>query len=198
MVRSCHAEASDPGPCRLCFKANNASAANAFVRSEADLDWPRLERLANGWLRLRYGHNAGEWVYSCIRPQLLVEPFVGRVDRLPVDFKLWLFHGRVEFIQVDTARETQHKRCFYDRNWVKQPFGLGYPLETAAVARPVSLARMIEAAETLAAGMDCVRVDFYEVDDRPLFGEMTFYPGSGREVFTDEHYEYELGKLWRH
>ena len=38
---------------------------------------------------------------------------------------------------------------------------------------------MIAGAEALARDHDFLRVDFYEVDGRPLFGELTVYPGSG-------------------
>ena len=51
-------------------------------------------------------------------------------------------------------------------------------------APPASLVRLLAAAETLAARFDFVRVDFYEIGGRPLFGEMTFYPGSGVDRFN--------------
>ena len=55
---------------------------------------------------------------------------------------------------------------------------------------------MVAAAEKLGAGFDFVRVDFYEVGGRPLFGEMTFYPGSGLDKFAPVTLDTELGKLW--
>ena len=52
---------------------------------------------------------------------------------------------------------------------------------------------MIELAEKLSDGMPFVRIDFYENDNKILFGEMTFYPGSGMEEFTPEEWDYTLG-----
>jgi len=40
-------------------------------------------------------------------------------------------------------------------------------------------------------------VDFYEVDGRPLFGEMTFYPGSGLEPFDPPELDLAMGEYWR-
>ena len=38
---------------------------------------------------------------------------------------------------------------------------------------------MFELAECLAKGLPEVRVDFYEVNGKILFGELTFFDGSG-------------------
>ena len=55
---------------------------------------------------------------------------------------------------------------------------------------------MIASAETLAAGFDFVRVDLYEIDGRPLFGEMTFYPGSGLDRFAPVTLDDRMGRDW--
>ena len=55
---------------------------------------------------------------------------------------------------------------------------------------------MLEAAETLAAGMDFVRVDFYEIGGKPLFGEFCLYPGSGLDPFAADWIDAEMGALW--
>ena len=44
---------------------------------------------------------------------------------------------------------------------------------------------------------DFLRVDFYEVDGRPLFGEFCLYPGSGLDPFSADWIDFELGGLWR-
>ena len=38
--------------------------------------------------------------------------------------------------------------------------------------------------------------DFYEVDERLYFGEMTFTHGNGFEKFTPAEWNYKLGSLW--
>jgi hypothetical protein len=42
-----------------------------------------------------------------------------------------------------------------------------------------------------------VRVDFYEIKASPLFGEMTYYPGSGCERFDPPEFDRNVGRLWR-
>ena len=55
---------------------------------------------------------------------------------------------------------------------------------------------MIEAAEILGAKFDFVRADFYEVDGQPLFGELTFYPGSGLEQVQPPALDEAMGYWW--
>src|ERR1700722_13034575 len=99
-------------PIPFVLKASHGSAMNLFVRSEPD--WNEVKATCREWLAERYyGHWFGEWVYSQIEPRLLVEPFIGEVAALPIDFKLWTFHGRVEFIEVDSNRERDHKCTIY-------------------------------------------------------------------------------------
>ena len=54
---------------------------------------------------------------------------------------------------------------------------------------------MIKAAECLAKGTAELRVDFYEVNGKAYFGEMTFFDGSGFDKFDPEEWDAKFGKL---
>ena len=45
-------------------------------------------------------------------------------------------------------------------------------------------------------GFDFVRVDLYEPAGTPLFGEMSFYPGSGLDRFDPPELDTLMGSLW--
>ena len=55
---------------------------------------------------------------------------------------------------------------------------------------------MLAAAAALARGTDFMRVDFYEIAGKPLFGEFCLYPGSGLDPFAADWIDFELGRLW--
>ena len=184
-------------PLPFVLKANHGSGMNFFARTANDLDWPRIETLCANWLSTRYGDHLNEWAYYNIERQLLVEPFIGSAASFPIDYKFWTFHGHVEFIEVDTDREQEYKRAMFDCDWSRLPFNLEYPPEERHIDRPQSLERMIAAAETLSQGMSFVRVDFYEMDGTPKFGEMTFYPEGGVGRFDPPEYDAIVGKFWR-
>lgn len=178
------------------LKASHSSGANAFVRSTTELDWNLIEPRCRAWLTQSHAKWAGEWLYTQIEPRLLVEPYIGSLTALPPDYKLFVFRGRVEFVEVDTDRGSAHKRAFFDREWNRQPFALGYELERRDLERPRDLGAMIDAAERLAEDFPFVRIDFYDVDGSPRFGEMTFYPDAGIARFQPDAYDKALGALW--
>jgi hypothetical protein len=178
------------------IKASHGSSWNIFVRSDSDCDFDAIKKKCDLWSSKRYGLVLGEWLYSKIEPQILVEPFISNDGSLPLDYKIFVFNGVAKYVQVDTDRETEHKRCFYDTHWNKQEFGLKFPMDERALNPPVSLREMLAAAESLCEGIDFARVDFYEINSKPVFGEMTFYPGSGGEKFFPPCWDLEFGRLW--
>lgn len=177
-------------PLPFVVKSRHGCNQIAFVRTGRE-DWRRIRRRARGWMKASYGTWLDEWLYRGIAPGLLAEPFIGSDGVLPVDYKVFVFGGRAEFIQVHLEREHEHRRVIFDRNWRRvSEAGGGYP------ARPASFDRMIEAAEALACGFDFVRVDLYDPGPHPLFGEMTFYPGSGLDPFHPASLDALLGACW--
>jgi hypothetical protein len=183
-------------PIPFVIKANNGCGWNIFVRQESDLNWPHIESLVTEWRRTPFGVELGEWLYGEIKPALLVEPFIGELSRLPVDYKLWTFGGKVRFIQVDTDREHDHKRAMFDPDWHRLPFTVQYHSDPRPIPKPASLDCMIKAAEILAEDFPFVRIDFYEIGNVPKFGEMSFYPGSGCETFDPPEWDAKAGELW--
>ena len=178
------------------LKPNHGSGMNMFIRSLDDLDWPKIEHICREWMGFVYGKDRGEWAYFSIKPQILVEPFIGGRLTLPVDYKFLVFHGTAEFVQVDIGREHNHTRAIFDREWLKMPFTTTFPIETANIERPASLSQMIDAAETLSDDMSFVRVDLYEINGQPRFGELTFYPNSAAEIFDPPEYDRLVGSYW--
>jgi TupA-like ATPgrasp len=185
-------------PIPYVLKANHGCEWNYFVRTRSDENWEYIEALAKKWLASNYGYKHREWLYSQIQPQLLVEPYLGSSNGvLPVDYKFFVFHGKAQYVQVSVERATNHKMGFYDRNWTKQPFSYSnYPFDPNYVSPPRSLDKMLWGAERLCADFSFARVDFYEIDGQPIFGEMTFCSGAGLNVFRPKSYDKLFGSLW--
>jgi hypothetical protein len=181
-------------PLPVIIKPNHGSGWYRAIRHHSDLN--EIDALCGRWLAARYDKAFREWFYGRIDPQLMVEPLIGG-GGLPTDYKFFVFNGHVEFIQVHTDRATEHKATFYDRKWMPQPFTLGsWPLDQRRLLRPKSLGNMIDCAEKLSLDFPFVRIDLYEIEGKPYFGEYTFFPEAGLGRFNPPSHDLLLGEMW--
>lgn len=176
-------------PMPFVVKASHASTTNLFIRSEADKAGA-IETLRN-YLAVDQAGLSQEWAYR-IKPRLLIEPMISVNGAPPDDFKFHVFGGKVFAAQVDVGRFTEHRRAFYSPEWGRLDFTLLYPA-AGPVSPPASLPKMIELAERIGGQFSYARVDFYE---GPLFGEVTFYPGTGYEPFDPPEWDRKFGDQW--
>jgi len=183
-------------PVPYVLKASHGCGWNLFIRTHDDEDWAKIERTAELWLATTFGAATHEWAYSGIQPRLLVEPYLDEIATTPDDYKLFVFGGKVVYIQVDTCRFKNHRQYFYDRQWKRQEMEHAAPGSDDDVPPPQCLEQMIWGAETLGATFPFVRVDLYEIKGTPRFGELTFYPNAARVGFKPRHLDADLGRLW--
>jgi hypothetical protein len=180
-------------PTSFVFKAAHGSGMNLICRDIKNLDINMCKRELIAWMKTDYYRCGREWCYKNSRRAIICEELlVDENGQLPIDYKFFCFNGKAKYIQVDVDRFTSHSRVFYDINWEKQDFTLEYPLYEGDVPRPTNLNGMIDVAVRLSSAFSFCRVDLYALP-KIRFGEMTFYPGNGQEVFKPIHYDTVLG-----
>lgn len=141
-----------------------------------------------------------EWPYKNVPRRIIAEEYItpaNGVKDLP-DFKWYCFNGVPKYCQVIQDRSSKETIDFFDTEWKHQDF-IGFnPQARNAIyepKRPKNLNTQIKIAQLLSAKIPFARVDLYEVEDKVLFGEITFYPLSGMGTIKPCEYEYELGKM---
>lgn len=172
----------------VVVKSRHGCNQTAVVSTDAE--WNQARRRARRWMASSSGVWLDEWLYRQIPRGLLIEPFIGTALALPVDYKIYVFHGQASHVQAHIDRASRHRWVVHDLDW--RPLANDAP----KIKRPTALAAMIEAAEELASDFDFARVDFYQPMHQPLFGEITFYPGSGLDPFDPPELDLEMGRLW--
>lgn len=188
----------DELPNRFVVKPTHGSGWVQIVPDKSSLDRAALIETCNGWLKRSYYRETREWVYKDIEPRILVEEFIDDGSgNVPNDYKFFVFDGKVDMVQVDTARFTDHRRRLYSPTWERLGALLQYDDVIGDVPRPPHLAEMITAAATLGAGLDFVRADFYDTGERIYFGELTNYPGAGLDRFRPTEFDRWLGERWK-
>ena len=184
-------------PDRFAVKATHGSGWTIFVLDKQHADMQEIRRTCAGWLATNYYDMKREWAYRDIKPRIMVEEFLGDACGVaPIDYKFFCFHGVARVVQVDVGRFRQWTSDYYDRDWRRMALWQNVSKLPDALPRPKSLERMIGVAEKLAAGLDFLRVDLYDVAGRVVFGEMTNYPWRGLYRFEPEEWDAVLGSFW--
>ena len=186
-------------PEKFVLKAVHASSYNVIITNKSELDLKALKRKIKKWQSAnQYFRTGQEWAYKDVAPKLIAEKYLKNDERDSLtDYKFYCFDGKPEFLEVHLDRVENHKRAFYDFNFERLPFR--YVSEEKSISekikKPKTLEKMISLSEILAENFPFVRVDFYSVSGKIIFGEMTFYPSDGRKDFYPENYNKILGDL---
>jgi hypothetical protein len=185
-------------PRPFIIKPSHSSGAVVIIREGDDYNWAEIKMITNGWVSDHFGTRCREWLYSEIEPGIIVEPLIGDGESVPVDFKFFVFHGRVECVHVDFGRYgvAGRTQAILDRDWKRLPVLSLHPGHWGDVSKPEGFENMLSIAETIGAHFEFVRVDLYNIDGHPWFGEATFYPASGFAPYHPRSFDEHLGSLW--
>jgi len=74
---------------------------------------------------------------------------------------------------------------------------MGVPNSEVPMDKPSRLEKMLLLARQMAEQFSYVRVDFYQVQERIYFGELTFTPGAGLQRLMPETIEQEWGSYFQ-
>jgi hypothetical protein len=186
-------------PNEFVLKCTHDSGSATIITDKDRIDYQCLKLKYENALCTNHYKVGREWVYKDIKPRIIAEKYLGNANRYKgdiVDYKLMCFNGKVKCSFTCTERflgKDKLKVTFYDEDWVKLPFERHYAADTGGLNKPSSYNEMVKLAEQLAQDIPFARIDFYEMDKQPYFGEITLYPGSGFEEFTPAEWDRKLG-----
>ena len=185
-------------PNRFAIKCNHGCGYNIICQDKSKFDISKATEQLNKWMKDDFWKEYAEVHYKKIPKKIICEEYLeGKGNALPVDFKIYCFNGKPvyigNFIERDIVTD-KILRGYFDLDW-KPSAVFRYEMQPELFERPKQLEKMLEYAEILAKPFPFVRVDFYEVDGKIYFGELTFTPtGCLATYYTDEA-QIELGEL---
>lgn len=189
----------DELPDKFVVKLTNGSGFNYICEQKTEKEIRKIKRRFKKWVKLDFYMLGREWAYKDVPNRIICEEYLETEDAIGLnDYKVFCFNGKPELIQVDFARFSDHKRNLYTSDWTFINERVAYPNDpNAPIEKPSNLTEMLDCAGKLSEGFPHVRVDFYSVKDRLIFGEMTFYHGAGYLHFDNEEFEKKLGSYWK-
>ena len=140
-----------------------------------------------------------EWVYDGRKHRIFIEKYIESDfdEGGLIDYKFFCFNGRAEYLYVIADREVGKKAGLgvFDRNYKYLNVCRcdEAPL-TRNIEKPNNFEELLYVAEKLAAPFPEARIDLYNQHNQIMFGEITFFDGSGYMTFEPDEFDYELGK----
>ncbi|WP_172686400.1 ATP-grasp fold amidoligase family protein [Clostridium perfringens] len=183
----------DKLPKKFVLKATHGSGWNLIVNDKNKINWIMWKLIIKSWLKQNFYYYGREWVYRDIKPRIVCEKFLSDSNNELLDYKIYCFNGIPKFIQVDVDRFTNHTANYYDIEWNILNFQYDDENSGRILKKPKTLNEMIKISKDLSSEFEHVRIDFYEVDGKLYFGEMTFFTASGTGKFNPEEYDKILG-----
>lgn len=184
----------DSLPDEFVIKTTHASGPQHYYicKDKTKVDKTALCRQMNAALRENYEKRDFEYHYSGTKPQLICEQLLHTNTERMTDYKVVCSYGRPIAILVCYNRN--QGRDYYSPEWdyleyTKEQFRSSTPIE-----KPGCLAEMLNAAGKLSKPFPLARIDFYIVNDKLFFGEITLTPSAGRHNNLNSFGELELGR----
>lgn len=179
-------------PEKFAIKCNHGCGYNIICQDKSQFDTKSAARQLQKWMEEDFWKEYAEVHYKHIPKKIICEKYLeGKGDALPVDYKIYCFNGKPLYIGNFIERDIETDkilRGYFDLDWNPSPV-FRYEMDATKFQRPERLEDMLSYAEILSKPFPFVRVDFYEVDGKIYFGELTFTPtGCLATYYTDEAY----------
>ncbi|MBQ7329958.1 MAG: glycosyl transferase [Oscillospiraceae bacterium] len=187
----------DALPDQFVLKCTHDSGGLVICKDKTHLDIQQAKKKLSKALKSRFYHMGREWPYKNVQPRIIAEPYLeDKATGELRDYKFFCFGGKAKAMFVATERQKKGEEVkfdFYDMNFERLQLQQGHPNAKQPVSKPETFEQMRELAEQLSVGIPHVRVDFYEVDGKNYFGELTFFHFNGMVPFNPEKWDYTLG-----
>lgn len=188
----------DTLPNQFVLKCTHDSGGLVICSDKSKLDITRAKRdLKRGLKRNFYSQNR-EWPYKNVTHRIIGEQYMVDESGYELkDYKFFCFDGipKAMFIATDRGvAGTETKFDFFDMDFNHLPFTNGHPNSDKPVKKPTGFEEMKRLASALSKDIPHARIDFYDINGKIYFGEITFFHWSGTTPFEPMEWDYKFGE----
>lgn len=183
-------------PDQFVLKCTHDSESVVICKSKKDLNIEQTKKKLRKAIKTNFYYYSREWVYKNIPRKIIAEKYLeDPIDKELRDYKFFCFGGipKAMFIATDRCIH-KTKFDFYDMDFNHLDIVQHYPNSDKPVRKPEAFEQMKMLAAKLSQGLRHVRVDFYEVNGKVYFGEITFFHHGGTTPFVPEKWDYTFGE----
>lgn len=182
-------------PDRFVIKVTHGSTFNIICRDKSTLRKQQVISKCKKWLKTQFLPCYGEWFYGQEKPCIIIENYLGNETERLRDYKVYCFHGIPRYIGVDSGDVAgAHYKDIYDIDWkLLAGYRMAYPPSGVPIEKPAQLKEMLYYARVLSEDFLHARVDFYIVEQKVVFGEITFTNSAGFGRVEPKEFALEMG-----
>lgn len=184
-------------PESFVLKTTHDSGGIVVCKSKKDFDIASAKKTLQYFYRRDYYKQKREWPYKNVPHRIIAEPYMeDSATKELRDYKFFTFSGVPKVLYIAQGRGSGHetRADFFDMDFNHLPFTIDHDMAPVPPEKPVNFELMKELAAKLSEGTPQLRVDFYEVDGKVYFGEMTFFHCSGMEAFHPDEWDFIFGE----
>ena len=188
----------DKLPNEFVIKCTHDSGGVVIVKDKKSLNIKKAKKKIEKSLKKNYYYSGREWPYKNVKPRIIIEKYmVDELQKELKDYKIFCFNGTPKITLVCSERFSSDNMCetFFDINWKLYPFTENNHRIDATIKKPKTFDKMLEYSRKLSKNISFVRIDWYEIERKLYFGEITFFPASGYEKFDPEEFDEKFGTL---
>jgi len=182
-------------PEQFVLKSTHDSGGVVTCRDKQSFDIEAAKQKLSRRLSRQYFWGQREWPYKNVEPRIVAEKYMqdGNSEHLPV-YKIMCFGGKPKIFQTIQNDKTPHESIdYFDTGWNLLRLRQNFPNSENPVDRPETLEEMLHLAAKLSQGYSFLRTDFYNINGKVYFSEITFYSDSGFAMFEPEDWDIKLG-----
>lgn len=179
-------------PNQFVLKTNNSGGGSAIIiRDKHKVNKKKIYSKLKYYYYDDYGKRTAQPHYSAITTKIIAEKLLiekNNPKNSPNDYKFFCFYGKPILVNVISNRNVEtHSYIdqFYTVSWERIFFGVDD--RTPSISKPSSYLEMMVIVNRLSSPFPFVRVDLYEIDGKPVFGELTFTPGFDKFCYYGEN-----------
>ncbi len=184
-------------PDQFVLKTTHDSGGVIVVKDKGKLNREKAIQKLNRCLKSDNYAVTREWPYKNVRRRVIAEQYMEDTKTGELrDYKFFSFDGEVKalFISQDRGKAGEEvKFDYFDADFNYLDIHQYHDAGKSTPEKPVCFEEMKSLASKLSKGIPQVRVDFYEVDGKVYFGELTFFHHGGIVPFTPEKWDYTFG-----
>lgn len=184
-------------PNQFVLKTTHDSGGVIICKDKSTFDINKAKEKLEKSLKRKYYYVWREWPYKNVKPRIIAEEYMVDESGYELkDYKFFCFDGKVKalFVAKDRTKvDEETKFDFFDENFNHLPFTNGHPNSAPPYIKPQNFEKMKELAGILSKEIPHLRVDFYNINGKIYFGELTFTHWSGMVAFEPEEWDYKLG-----